>query len=111
MENVIKIFKALGDYNRLRIIKMLENGELCVCEITDILSLSISSVSKHLSILSNANLIKSRKKGKWVYYRLNEGELPEIQNMLGLTKLLCSNDIIIQQDLSKIKNKFYKLCN
>ena len=70
MEKLVNIFKALGDKNRMRIVKMLQNKPLCVCEITAILQLAPSSVSKHLSILKNAEIIGSVKHGKWVEYHL-----------------------------------------
>lgn len=66
-----KIFKALSDPNRLRIMKMLEKKELCVCEITAVLGLAASTVSKHLSILRENALILDNKDGKWVNYRIN----------------------------------------
>lgn len=72
MNQLIKTFKALSDPNRVRIIKMLQVRALCVCEITEILNLSPSTVSKHLSLLREADLIVSDKNKKWVNYRINE---------------------------------------
>ena len=71
LKNKIIIFKALSDPNRLRILKMLQVKDLCVCEITDILGLAPSTVSKHLSILREAGFIKEDKQGKWMNYMLN----------------------------------------
>ncbi len=65
-----KSFKALADSNRLRILKMLQRRSLCVCEITEILGLATSTVSKHLSILREAGFITSEKDGRWVNYTL-----------------------------------------
>lgn len=65
------IFKALSDKSRLRIMKMLQNKSLCVCEITEILKLATSTVSKHLSILRDAGLIIDEKDKKWINYRIN----------------------------------------
>lgn len=72
MRHLVKIFKALSDPNRIRIIKMLQIRTLCVCEIRDILNLANSTVSKHLSILRDAELILDEKDGKWVNYYLNK---------------------------------------
>lgn len=72
MDEFLKVFKALGDKNRVRIMKMLEVRELCVCEITEILKLAPSTVSKHLSILKEANLILDEKNGKWVNFKIND---------------------------------------
>ncbi len=70
MRELTKLFKALSDPNRLRILKMLEIKPLCVCEITETLKLATSTVSKHLSILRDAGFIIDEKEGKWVNYIL-----------------------------------------
>ncbi len=64
------IFKALADESRLRTFNVLRQGELCVCQITELLELAPSTVSKHMSILRQAGLVESRKEGRWIYYRL-----------------------------------------
>lgn len=66
----MSITKALTDENRVRILMALRERELCVCQVTGFLDLSPSTTSKHLSILRQARLIESRKKGKWVYYSI-----------------------------------------
>jgi DNA-binding transcriptional ArsR family regulator len=80
----VKIFKALSDINRLKIVKLLKEGELCACELTFALSNSQSTVSHHLSVLKNAGLIKERKEGKWSYFRLSEGAVIELLNQAQL---------------------------
>ena len=75
MNELITIFKALSDETRLRIIKLLEQGELCVCDITAALDMVQPKISFHLSTLKEAGLIKDRKQGKWIHYRLNESDL------------------------------------
>jgi len=65
-----KLFKALGDKNRLRIINMLAAKSLCVCEITEIHQLSQSTASGHLKVLKEAELVDDEKDGLWVEYRL-----------------------------------------
>src|SRR5512144_2636959 len=75
MEELVSIFKALSDETRLRVIKLLEEGELCVCDITAALDMSQPKVSFHLSTLKDAGLIKDRKQGKWIHYSLNEKDL------------------------------------
>lgn len=66
-----RLFKALSDPNRLRILKMLQIKDLCVCEIREVLDLATSTVSKHLSILKEAGFIIEEKQGKWVNYYVN----------------------------------------
>jgi ArsR family transcriptional regulator len=74
MLDFINITKALTDENRLRILMILRNRELCVCQITAMLDIAPSTTSKHLSVLRQARLIESTKHGKWVYYRLAESQ-------------------------------------
>lgn len=78
MQHFLKIAKALSDENRLRILGALKEGELCVCQVTDLLSLAPSTISKHLSILKNAALIDSRKQGRWIYYRMVDSPGPGV---------------------------------
>lgn len=75
MNELVTIFKALSDETRLRIIKLLAEGELCVCDITAALDMVQPKVSFHLSTLKEAGLIKDRKQGKWIHYSLNETDL------------------------------------
>jgi ArsR family transcriptional regulator len=70
MKPFLRVMKALSDSNRIKIIKLLEQKEMCVCEITAALGLAQPTVSKHLKILEDAELITSRKDASWVNYRL-----------------------------------------
>jgi DNA-binding transcriptional ArsR family regulator len=65
------VMKAVADPTRVRILKMLEPGELCVCQIIAVLALTPSTVSKHLSLLKAAGLVNDRKEKKWVHYSLD----------------------------------------
>lgn len=87
MKEFIKVMKALRDANRVKTVKMLQHGELCVCEIQEALGVSQSTVSKHVRILEEAGLLKSRKEGLWVYYRLDDGSSsPYVATILGNLK-------------------------
>jgi DNA-binding transcriptional ArsR family regulator len=77
MLDFISITKALSDENRARILMMLHDGELCVCQLIEMLGLAPSTVSKHMSILRQARLVQARKEGKWMYYRLPDGDAPQ----------------------------------
>ncbi|MEZ4647869.1 MAG: metalloregulator ArsR/SmtB family transcription factor [Candidatus Eisenbacteria bacterium] len=69
----IEIGKAIADESRLRILNALRGGELCVCQIVELLGLAPSTTSKHLNQLRRAGLLQARKKGTWVWYRLAHG--------------------------------------
>ena len=72
---LIPIFKALSDETRLRIIKLLEHGELCVCDIAAVLRTSQPKISFHLSTLKEAGLIKDRREGKWIHYSITDSDM------------------------------------
>ncbi len=70
------ITRALSDPSRVRILLALRRRELCVCQITELFGFAPSTMSKHLSILHHAGLIRSRKAERWVYYRLPDRTAP-----------------------------------
>lgn len=86
IEREAEIFKALADPCRLTIVRLLKEGELCVCEIMTALDRPQSSTSHHLSILKDAGLIKERKDGKWSRYRMADGAVVEIMNLAELMR-------------------------
>lgn len=105
MDKLVKIFKALSDSNRIRILKMLENRNLCVCEISQILKLANSTVSKHLSILRDAGLIIDEKDGKWVNYALVKSpESIYSVELLQLLKKWLPDDSTIRSDLKLVSS-------
>ena len=84
MKPFIKVMKALSDPNRVKIIKMLQQRVMCVCELKAALNIAQPTVSKHLKILENAGLVKSYKEGLWVNYHLADGaSSPFAATMLG----------------------------
>jgi len=99
-----KLFKALSDPNRLRILKMLQSKSLCVCEITEVLKLATSTVSKHLSILRDAGFIIEDKDGKWVNYKINPKPSDQrISSVLSTLDFWISDDNLIISDKQKIQ--------
>lgn len=79
IDNHIGIFKALGNSNRMKIIKLLsQHDELCVCEVVAALKHGQSLASYHLSILEKVGLITSRWEGTWTYHKLNKKRFREI---------------------------------
>ena len=104
MDKLVKIFKALGDKNRLRTVRMLQQRSLCVCEITAILELAPSTVSRHLSILKEAEIIGDKKDGKWVDYYLDTN--PKnifVTGFLPLITFWLNDDEQVKSDLEKLK--------
>jgi len=79
-----RFFKALADETRVRILKLLEVREMCVCEIMVALSLTQPTASHHLGIMENVGLLKDRKEGKWVFYSIADSQLIENMRKLNL---------------------------
>ena len=70
MKEFLHLTKALADENRVRLLLALRGGELCACQLTELLQLAPSTVSKHLFLLKHAGLLESRKEGRWIYFKL-----------------------------------------
>jgi len=72
MSEAVKLFKALADETRLRILNLLCRRELCVCQIVEVLAVGQSKVSRHLAHLRHAGLVTDRREGLWMYYSLSD---------------------------------------
>ena len=77
-KEIYKVFKALGEPTRLKIIKMLSVQGLCVCELSETLDMLQPRVSQHLKILKEAGLIKEKKEGYWVCYSLDKEKMDDV---------------------------------
>ena len=75
MQNEIQLFKAISDGTRLRILMLLlNNGELCVCDLVESLQIPQSTVSRHLALLRNAGFVVGERRGAWMYYQVVEDQ-------------------------------------
>ncbi|HXX59029.1 MAG TPA: metalloregulator ArsR/SmtB family transcription factor [Thermodesulfovibrionales bacterium] len=110
MESFILLSKAISDPTRVRMLKLLEGGELCVCEIMEVLGLVQSTASKHLNILKIAGLVESRKGGTWSYYRLAERSREHNKDFMKFTALHLNDDDIITKDKKFLKTKRKNCC-
>ena len=81
-KNEVKIFKALSDETRLKIVEFLKDGEKCVCEIIPMTEKSQPAVSQHLRVLTEAGILESRKEGTSVYYRLEDERVIKVMGIL-----------------------------
>ncbi|WP_457574744.1 ArsR/SmtB family transcription factor [Desulfolithobacter sp.] len=73
MKDAAALFKALSEETRLRILVLLTRGELCVCDLMEVLDLPQSTISRHLAYLRHAGWVEGRRQGVWMYYRLAQG--------------------------------------
>ncbi len=106
MDDLVSIFKALGDHNRLKTMRALEGGELCACQVSELLSIAPSTVSRHMMLLLHAGLIESEKRQRWVYYRLAGHEASEpVKKTLGLLRELYRNS----EELNKVREEIERI--
>ncbi len=111
MRDLVKIFKALSDPNRLRILKMLEIRPLAVCEITAVLGLATSTVSKHLYLLREAGFVVDEKDGKWVNYALAGDRNTYLRELMPLVERWLEDQEIVRKDREKLLHvDRYQIC-
>lgn len=96
--------KALADQTRLRILSLLvQNPQLCVCELTDALELAQPKISRHLAILREAGLLQDRKLGLWVHYRLHDNLQPWAKLILTQVQIASQDESPYQEDSQRLK--------
>lgn len=103
MRDIVHILKALSDEYRLRIVKILERKDLCVCELQELLGLSQPAVSHHLKVLSNAGIIDYVKDGLFVNYRLKKGVDQEVERMKKMLLQALEETEMVKVDLGKLE--------
>jgi ArsR family transcriptional regulator, arsenate/arsenite/antimonite-responsive transcriptional repressor len=97
-----RMFKALGDDVRLRIVALLSHGELCVCHIEEALDLTQPNASRHLGILRTAGIVSHQRRDKWVYYRLARQENPECARHLKALMSTFGKHEVLRKDVEKL---------
>ena len=110
MEKIVQILKAAGDKNRFRILMMLMERPLCVCEILEVLEIKGGTLTAHLKLLKNAGLITQKKKGRWVIYSLAKGKVEkylkqvekEIFDKTLITEDTVKVNLICERDCSSV---------
>ncbi len=104
MKEFSNITKALADENRLRMLMALQEGEICVCQITELMGLAVSTVSKHLSILYQAGLVNARKEGRWMYYSLpGKGAPPAAREAVAWVRRSLAGNEQVAVDAKRLK--------
>jgi ArsR family transcriptional regulator len=101
LKELTSIFKALSDETRLRILKLLEGGELCVCDVVAALDMIQPQVSFHLRVLKKAALLKGRKQGKWMHYKIDDSDL--FKRLIILSVLEKIHDDTLEADKERLE--------
>ncbi len=102
MRELLNVLKATADQNRLRILKMLQQKQMCVCELAAVLGIAQPSVSRHMALLKNAGLVSDTREGQWIIYTICDEKINEYAPAI-LKQLdhWVNDDTRIQQDLKK----------
>src|SRR5688572_13212978 len=98
-----KLFRALGDETRLRIVALLTHGELCVCHIEQALELSQPNASRQLGILKMAGIVDSRRDGTWVYYFLADQPNDDVANVLAVLAKSFGAERVLRADHARVR--------
>ena len=102
---VVRVAAALADGNRVRILRAVSGGELCVCELCDALGLTQSTLSTHLRVLRDAGLTASRKQGKWSYHRLTPSGRTVTEAFFGCFRQALTTDAGLRRDRSRLEQR------
>jgi ArsR family transcriptional regulator len=103
IKNISRMFKALADETRLRILYLLQQKELCVCEIVKILGINQSKASRHLAYLKNAGLVEDSREGVWIYYSLDKSKEQFWQHLLAYLNGCLDGNQVLSADLAKLE--------
>jgi ArsR family transcriptional regulator len=98
-----RLFRALGDETRLRIVALLSHGELCVCHLESALDLNQSTASRHLGILKAAGIVDSRRDGTWVYYSITEQDHATVGKALAVLTTSFGAERAIRADCARLR--------
>jgi ArsR family transcriptional regulator len=98
-----RLFRALGDETRVRMVALLAHGELCVCHIETALDLNQSTASRQLGILKSAGIVDSRRDGTWVYYRIAEQEHETVSQALAVVTKAFGAERALKADHAKLR--------
>lgn len=102
MRKVKKTFRALGDINRIRILKLLQEDKVCVCELAAVLGIAQPSVSRHLKKLISAGLVAAEQQGYWTSYFIDPAH-EAARTVLGFLQVWLGDDSIVRADLGKLE--------
>lgn len=98
-----KIFKAIGDFSRIRIINLLLENRLCVSELSNIMQMSISAISRHLSRLNLVGIIDDNQEAQWVYYEISNDFADQNRLLFDYIKKVSERDKTMIDDVARMQ--------
>ncbi|AXH99865.1 ArsR family transcriptional regulator [Sporosarcina sp. PTS2304] len=94
-----RYLKTVGDQSRLRLLKALEGGSLCICDLQSVLAISQPAVSQHMHRLKKDGIVRDEKRGRWVYWSIHT-EHPQYKLLVDLLQLLPAEAVDRSEDMS-----------
>lgn len=107
MNDFVLLGKALSDSTRIRILAVLRQSDLCVCELCDALEMSQSTLSSHLQTIRQAGLVTTRKEGKWIYYALEQQYCPLLDCLFEQFRDVLQTDRRLQRDADGVEERLH----
>lgn len=101
-QKIERLFRALADPTRLRLINLMGDDEVCVCFFVEILKTSQPKISRHLAYLKQAGIVGTRREGKWMHYRLVDPPNPHASRVLREVRQVLAEDPEMQRDRSRL---------
>jgi ArsR family transcriptional regulator len=98
-----RLFAALADPTRLRLLNLMDGREVCVCYFVQVLKQSQPKISRHLAYLRQAGVVSARREGKWMHYRMTKPEDVSAQAVLTAVMQSCKTNAAMQADLERMK--------
>jgi ArsR family transcriptional regulator len=105
MNALVLTAKALADPTRVRILAALRSGELCVCELSEALDVTQSTLSTHLQVIRDSGLVRTRRDGKWVYYALESSAKRLLRSVFGYFADGVSQDALLRRDGTRLRKR------
>ena len=99
--DLVRLFAALADPTRLRLLNMMIGREVCVCYFVEILKLGQPKISRHLAYLRNAGIVSARRDGKWMHYRIERPDDPAANEILNTVLATFAENTEMQTDLAR----------
>jgi ArsR family transcriptional regulator, arsenate/arsenite/antimonite-responsive transcriptional repressor len=110
MTDLVVFCRALADETRCRIVRLVMDRALCVCELADILGMPQSSVSSHVQIIRKAGLLESERCGKWTYFRIHASRVSEIRQIIGMFPVNAGHKADLKKAKARLRDRANSCC-
>ncbi len=104
VDDIVRMAKALASPIRVRALQAVRRKELCLCELVELFGTAPSTMSRHMSLLSSAGLVGSRRDGRWTYYSLPQEGAGHVDRALDLLDAMAAADPVVEEDAARARD-------